>query len=116
MGYLCFRCPSPTLLPPPPTSTLQREGERLDTLPGKIFSLRGIVMYFFSTLFNTALSAAPSDSTLSEDDEPKTVATLTLAVRRSNPSAFAQLSSNIFFPLKIQGSTPSDSCLSQRVS
>ncbi len=37
-------------------------------------------------LFNTSSSAAPSDSTVSEDArmEPRTVATLTLAVRRFN--------------------------------
>ncbi len=43
------------------------------------------VVIFESTSFNTALSAAPSDSTVSEDAgiEPRTGLTSALAVRRS---------------------------------
>jgi hypothetical protein len=56
------------------------------------FSNRGIILYFIfyiCTVFNTAPSAAPSGSTLSEDAgiEPRTVATPALAVRRSNHRA-----------------------------
>ncbi len=43
----------------------------------------GFRIYFACTLFNIASSAAPSDSTVSKDAgiEPRTVATLALAVR-----------------------------------
>jgi hypothetical protein len=50
------------------------------------FSKRYFLFVFYGTLFITDLSAAPSDSTVSEDAgiESRTVATSALAVSRSN--------------------------------
>ncbi len=52
---------------------------------------------FLCTEFNTASSAAPQDSTASEDAgiEPRTVATSALAGRRSNHSAIFHLYNSI---------------------
>jgi hypothetical protein len=49
-------------------------------------------------LFNTGSSAAPLDSTMSEDAriEPWTVTTLALSVRRSNHSARSHLQNGRF--------------------
>ncbi len=64
---------------------------------------RGFFGFFFlcGTIFNTASSAAPSDSTVSEDGgiEPRIVATK-LAIRRSNHSARSHPRSARSHPVK----------------
>ncbi len=52
----------------------------------RLWNEKVIIEWLIGKLFNTASSAAPSDSTVSEEArmEPRTVATLTLAVRRFN--------------------------------
>jgi hypothetical protein len=64
--------------------------------------------FFICTVFNTASSAGPSDSTVSEDAEiePRTVAISVLAVRRSNHSATSHPPQNIIIFIMAGPSKP----------